>query len=121
MKKKVLIVDDDSSIVDMLSILFWRKGFTVLAAYDGVSGLNTAKEKAPDVIVLDLMLPRLSGEEVCRQIRKDGVIGKTPIVMISGKASDADRIIGKVIGADSYFSKPFDINVLVKEIDSLLH
>ena len=116
MQKKVLIVDDEPDLCKILSFLFKGKGFEVLVANDGLAGLNMAKLERPDIIILDLMLPKLHGEEVCKAIRKDPEIQNTPIIMLTGKASEVDTVIGRVIGADVYMGKPCEIKDLLKEV-----
>lgn len=120
MKKKILIIEDEADLCKIMVLRFEKKGFDVIFANDGLAGLYKAKEEKPDLILLDLMLPKLPGEEVCKEIRKDEVIGKTPIIMLTAKTTEADKIIGKVIGADCYLFKPFDSAKLFIEVDRLI-
>lgn len=120
MKNKVLIIEDEPDLCRFLELRFEKEGFDCITANDGVEGLQKAKEEKPDIVILDLVLPKLPGEEVCRRIRKDASICGTPIVMLTAKSTDTDRIIGKVIGADSYLVKPFDGSKLVAEIKRLI-
>lgn len=120
MRKKILIIDDEHDFGVLLKLSLQENGFDVIIAEDGKSGLEKAKYEKPDLIILDLGLPGLSGEEVCRKIRKDECPKGVPIIMLTAKGSDADRIIGKVIGADSYLTKPCDTQILLKEIDRLI-
>ena len=120
MRKKILIIDDERDFGALLKLSLQENGFDVIIAEDGKSGLEKAKYERPDLIILDLGLPGLSGEEICRQIRKDECPKGVPIIMLTAKGSDADRIIGKVIGADSYLTKPCDTQILLKEIDRLI-
>ncbi|MBM3244747.1 MAG: response regulator [Candidatus Omnitrophica bacterium] len=120
MAKKVLIVEDEVDICRILSLRFQKKGFEVLVANNGEEGFNKAKQEKPDIIILDLMLPKLPGEEVCKKIRSDEEIAETPIIMLTAKATDVDRIVGKVIGANAYLYKPFDAKQLLEEVDKLL-
>ena len=117
-QKKILIIEDDASIRKILSLRFKKLGFDVIAAADGQEGLQEARRHSPAVIILDLSLPKLSGEEVCKAIREDKnkKFAGIPIIMLTGKASDTDRIIGKVIGANSYLTKPFRSGELLKEV-----
>lgn len=119
-KKKILIVEDETSISVALEYRFKKFGFEVILAEDGEDGLSKARSEKPDIIILDLILPKLTGESVCKEIRKDDNIAKTPIIMLTAKDSDTDRIIGRVIGADCYITKPFDLERLRKEVDKLL-
>lgn len=119
MRKKILIIDDERDFGALLKLSLQESGFDVIVAEDGKSGLEKAKYEKPDLVILDLGLPGFSGEEVCRQIRKDEYPKRVPIIMLTGKNSDVDRIVGKVIGADSYLTKPCDMQILLKEIDRL--
>ena len=105
-KKKILIVEDEYSASKFLSLRLTKLGFQVSAAIDGLTGLKEATENIPDLIILDLMIPQLPGEEVCKAIREnlDERISKIPIIMLTGKDSEVDRIVGKVIGANAYSS-----------------
>ncbi len=112
-KKRILVVDDEIELVKAIQIRLDQAGYEVLAAHDGKEGLEKARKEKPDLIILDLMLPKLPGTEVCKEIRKDEKIGKIPIIMLTAKDSDADRVIGKVIGANYYMIKPFDAEGLL--------
>jgi len=119
-KKRILIVDDEPGIITTVKYVLEEKGFDVSTAYDGEEGLRKAKYDRPDLVILDLNLPKLIGEEVCREIRKDRLILDTPIIMLTAKKSEVDRIIGRVIGADYYMTKPFDFVELLGKIHDLL-
>lgn len=120
MKKKILIIEDETAISKALEFRFKKSGFDVIIAYDGEEGLAKAKGERPDLIILDLMLPKMTGERVCKEIRKDDAIARIPIIMLTAKDSDTDRVIGRVIGADCYIAKPFDLAQLFKEVDRLI-
>ena len=120
MKNKVLIIEDEKSICDFLAANIERHGFKVIKAYDGLEGLEKALQEKPDLIILDLKLPKLPGEEVCRQIRKNEETANIPIIMETAKASDVDRIVGRVIGADCYIKKPYTSQELLRHINELL-
>jgi DNA-binding response OmpR family regulator len=122
LKKKILLVEDDPYVNEVLGYRLRSLDFEVLIAQDGEAGLKKAGEKFPDLIILDLMLPKLSGEQLCKNIREhqDKKFSKIPIIMLTGKTSDVDRVIGRVIGANSYVTKPFDIENLLKEINRLI-
>lgn len=120
MRKKILIIDDERGFADILKLFLQENGFDVIIANDGKIGLEKAKYEKPSLIILDLGLPSLSGEEVCRQLRKREHSMRTPIIMLTAKDSDADRVVGKVIGADSYLIKPCEMKILIKEIDRLM-
>lgn len=119
-KKKILIIEDEIDLSRFIGLRFQKEGFCVLIANDGVDGFNKAKQEAPDIIILDLMLPNLPGEEVCKRIRKDSRICQTPIIMLTAKGTEADRIIGRVIGADLYMVKPFDGSKLIEAVKKLI-
>ena len=117
-KKRILIVEDDLAISKFLGVRLRSLDFEVIVAYDGEVGLKEAKKHAPDLIILDLKLPKLTGEEVCKAVRedKDKKFALTPIIMLSAKSSDVDRVVGMVIGANGYVTKPFRVESLLKEI-----
>jgi two-component system alkaline phosphatase synthesis response regulator PhoP len=119
-KKTILIIDDEKNLSRILELQLTELGYKVIIAMDGKEGLIKAKEERVDLIILDLMLPKLPGEEVCRQIRKDECIGKTPIIMLTAKTQDVDRVIGRVIGANCYLTKPFDWIVLIEQVKKLI-
>ena len=118
-KKRILLVEDDEAICNALVKLIKTWGFDTIVAHDGREGLAKAKQEKPDLILLDLGLPKLPGEELCRQIRKDEATQKIPIIMQTGKVSDTDKVIGRVIGADYYLKKPYDLNELLVQINKL--
>ena len=117
--KKVLLVDDEKEIQDLLFFRLTRHGYQVTCAQDGVQALTAVHEHLPDIILLDLCLPKLSGEEVCKAVREDldEHIAGIPIIMITAKDGEVDRIIGRIIGADAYVSKPFDSSNLLDIMD----
>jgi DNA-binding response OmpR family regulator len=115
-KKKVLLIEDDQALSRMISRFLETVGFDVLMAFDGQEGLDKTFQEHPDVVLLDLGLPRLPGEEVCRRLRRDSRTSKIPIIMETGKIGDTNRIIGRVIGADSYLTKPFTLEELLEKI-----
>ena len=121
-KKKILIVEDDRDQSKFLSYLLKKSGFDVQAAGDGEEGLNLARQERPDLVILDLRLPKCPGEEVCKAIREDEDkhFARTPIVMLTGKTADVDRVIGNVIGASCYLTKPFHTADLLKQVGRLL-
>jgi len=115
--KKVLVVDDDHKIVELVSLYLKRDGYKIFTAYDGDEALSVAKENSPDIIVLDLMLPKKSGLEVCSAIRG---FSDVPIIMLTAKATDEDKIIGLENGADDYVTKPFSPRELAARIRVIL-
>mgnify|MGYP001462701561 CR=1 FL=1 len=121
-KKRILIIEDEYSASKFLSLRLKKLGFTVSAAFDGMTGLKEATETIPDLIILDLMIPKLPGEEVCKALREsfDEKLVKIPIIMLTGKDSMVDKILGKVIGADAYLTKPYEFSDLFDEIKKIL-
>jgi DNA-binding response OmpR family regulator len=119
-KKKILIIEDDRDICRTLELHLSSSRREIRSASDGKRGLEEAKTYNPDLIILDLGLPLLPGEEICRELRKDEKYQKTPIIMVTAKGTDVDKVIGRVIGADCYISKPFDPDLLEEKIEALL-
>jgi two-component system alkaline phosphatase synthesis response regulator PhoP len=120
MPKKILLIDDDDCILKTTKRILEQKGYLVSTASDGEAGLQIALFETPDLVILDLGLPKLPGEEVCRGIKITERTKNMPVIMLTGKISDTDKIIGKVIGADYYMTKPFNISELLKNIAAVL-
>ena len=106
MPSKILIVDDEQSIVDILQENLEREGYLTVAAYDGREALDMAYSENPDLILLDCMLPKLDGFDVCRKLRKDSLV---PIIMLTAKSEEIDKVLGLELGADDYIVKPFSV------------
>lgn len=115
--KKVLIVDDEKTIVDMLVCNLQREGYKTIEANDGLTGLELAIEQKPDIILLDIMLPKMDGLTVCKRIKNSLNV---PIIMITAKDSEIDKILGLELGADDYVTKPFSIRELIARIKANL-
>jgi len=120
MAATVLIVDDEKDLVELVRYHLEKNGLTCLEARDGESALRLAKERAPDLIVLDLMLPGVDGLEVCRKLRNDSKTASIAIIMLTAKAEEVDRIIGLEMGADDYMVKPFSPRELVARVKAVL-
>src|SRR5438132_1546138 len=119
--KKVLVVEDEEDVVEMLTRAFRRAtGFNVIAATDGATGLRRAREESPALVVLDLMLPKLPGLEVCKILKSDSLTRHIPILMLTAKAEEIDRILGLELGADDYVSKPFSPREIVLRAQAIL-
>jgi two-component system, OmpR family, alkaline phosphatase synthesis response regulator PhoP len=118
MKNKVLVVDDEQSIVTLLKYNLEQAGFEVITAMDGEEGRNLAELEAPDIIVLDLMLPKLDGIEVCKQLRQKKIM--TPILMLTAKDDEFDKILGLELGADDYMIKPFSPREVIARVKAIL-
>ncbi len=117
MGKKILVVDDEKKITEIIKAYLERDNFSVIVAYDGNTALDAVKKHSPDLIVLDLMLPEISGWEVCRILRKDSNI---PIIMLTARDETTDKIVGLELGADDYVTKPFDAKELVSRVKAVL-
>ena len=119
--KKVLVVEDEEDVVEMLTRAFRRAtGFNVIAATDGATGLRRAREESPALVVLDLMLPKMPGVEVCKILKSDSLTRHIPILMLTAKAEEIDRILGLELGADDYVSKPFSPREIVLRAQAIL-
>ncbi len=117
----ILVVDDEANIRELCSLYLEREGFAVEMAADGEEALTRARERAPDLIVLDLMLPKRSGFEVTRELRADpGPIRHVPILMLTARSEDVDRIVGLELGADDYLGKPFHPRELTARVKAVL-
>ena len=115
--KTILVVDDERNIVDLLRLYLEKEGFGVIAAADGEEALALHARHDPDLVVLDLMLPKIDGFEVCREIRRRG---ETPVLMLTARADDIDSIVGLELGADDYVTKPFNPRALVARVKAIL-
>ncbi|MCQ2478197.1 MAG: response regulator transcription factor [Clostridia bacterium] len=116
-KQKILIVDDDENICELLRLYLEKDGFDTSVANDGEDALKSAEHYSPDLILLDIMLPKLDGWQVCREIRKNS---DTPIIMLTAKGETFDKILGLELGADDYISKPFDTKEVIARIRAVL-
>ncbi len=113
-KKTVLIVEDEKSIVDIVRFNLEKEGYGVLTAYNGEDGLAKAMEKKPDLVLLDLMLPRMNGFEVCRLMRERG--NRVPVIILTAREEEADKVQGLELGADDYITKPFSMRELMARV-----
>jgi DNA-binding response OmpR family regulator len=118
MPARILVVDDELPIVDLLSYNLKRANYEVLIARDGEEALRVAREEEPDLVILDLMLPKLDGLEVCRTLRRDRDI---PIIMLTARDAEVDRVVGLELGADDYVVKPFSVRELLARVRNVLH
>lgn len=118
--KKILVVDDEKDIVRLLESRLTMNGFEVYTAFDGVEALKKVKEIKPDLIILDIMLPKIDGFQVCRIIKYDIDYKNIPIILLTAKASQEDQDKGKEVGADLFIVKPFESGSLISEIKKLL-
>jgi DNA-binding response OmpR family regulator len=119
-RKKVLVVDDEKDIVDLVAYNLGRNGFEPLIASSGDLALEIAAREAPDLIILDLMLPGLDGTEVARRLKSDAKTAAIPIIMLTAKGEETDVVVGLTLGADDYVTKPFSIKVLLARVGTVL-
>lgn len=118
--RKVLIVEDERDVADLLEMGLRKAGFKTFAAADGATALKRARDDRPDLIILDLMLPQMSGLEVCRILKGDATTSHIPILMLTAKAEEVDRIVGLEFGADDYVTKPFSPREVMLRIRAIL-
>ena len=115
--RKVLVIDDEQPIVEILKFNLAKEGYSVLEAYDGAAGLDLALSENPDLILLDVMLPKMDGFEVCRKIREKSSV---PIIMLTAKEEEVDKVLGLELGADDYMTKPFSVRELTARVKANL-
>jgi two-component system alkaline phosphatase synthesis response regulator PhoP len=120
MTKKILVVEDEAELTNAIQIRLEQAGYEVLIAYDGKEGLEKAREENPDLIVLDLMLPKMDGYKVCRMLKFDAKYKKIPVVMLTARTQEKDESLGYEVGADVFITKPFKYQVLLSKIRELL-
>ena len=116
-KQKILVVDDDTNISELLRIYLEKDGYGVTTCSDGLTAVELQKSENPDIILLDIMLPKLDGWQVCKEIRK---VSEVPIIMVTAKGETFDKILGLELGADDYVSKPFDAKEVVARVKAVL-
>jgi two-component system, OmpR family, phosphate regulon response regulator PhoB len=116
---RILIIEDERALTDVLAYNLQREGYEPIAVHDGQEGLRKAQTLLPDLIILDLMLPSLSGLEICRELRAGERTRDIPIVMLTAKAEETDQVVGFSLGADDYVTKPFSVKVLLQRIKAL--
>ena len=119
-KKKILIIDDEKEMVQVETLRLEAYGYEVSVAYDGESGLARARSERPDLIILDIVLPKIGGYELCRMLKQDAACQRIPIILVSALDQKYDTDLGKKVGADDFFTKPFEPRILVDKIKELL-
>lgn len=117
MNQKILIVDDDINICELIKLYLKKEGYDVMCVYDGFSAIEVFKEETPDLVVLDIMLPKMDGWDVCRELKK---ISNIPIIMVSAKGDTFDKVLGLKLGADDYVVKPFEPRELLARVEAVL-
>ena len=118
--KKILIVDDEKDIVETLAFMLKAKGYECISAYDGEAGLSLAKSQNPDLVILDVMMPKINGYKICRLLKFDTKYKDIPIIMVTARSQDEDKLIGEETGADEYITKPFEFSELLDKIKKYL-
>ncbi|MBI3584482.1 MAG: response regulator [Nitrospinae bacterium] len=120
MAVKILIVDDEEDILTLLEYNLEKAGFEVISAKDGPEAIELTKKKSPELVILDIMLPSMEGTEVCKAIKRDDTTSHIPIIMLTAKGEEVDRIVGLELGADDYITKPFSPRELVLRVKAVL-
>ncbi len=120
MLRSILIIDDEPDILRLLDYNLTKADYAVLTAKDGESGLAVARKHSPDAILLDVMMPGLDGLEVCKRLRADPSTSRIPIIILTAKAEEGDRVVGLELGADDYMTKPFGVRELLARVKALL-
>ena len=119
-KKKILVADDEKDIVELVAYNLEREGFSVVKTFDGRGAMEMIRSHRPDLVVLDLMMPEIPGIEVCRMIRNNRETANIPVIMLTAKTDQLDKILGLEMGADDYITKPFHVRELVARVKSVL-
>jgi phosphate regulon transcriptional regulator PhoB len=117
---QILIVDDEKDIVNLIAYNLEKEGFSIAKSYDGESALQSIRTKKPDLIILDLMLPKMNGLDVCKSVRRDPETVGLPIIMLTAKSDEVDKVTGLEVGADDYVTKPFSVKELTARVRSIL-
>ncbi len=119
--KKILIVDDEQDIVESLKFVLETSGYNCYTAFNGEDGLKLAKELLPDLIILDVMMPKINGYKISRLLKYDNKYKNIPILMITARSQEEDKLIGEETGADEYITKPFDLDEVLKLVEKYLN
>lgn len=118
--KRILIIEDEKDLAELLAFNLEKEGFNIICAHDGISGLELARADLPDLILLDIMLPGMQGTEVCKALRKEERTIRIPVIMLTAKGDEIDRVVGFEVGADDYIVKPFSMREIVLRIKAVL-
>jgi two-component system phosphate regulon response regulator PhoB len=119
-KETVLVIDDEKDLIELVRYNLEKEGFRVLSALDGEAGMSIATEESPDAVVVDVMLPGIDGLDVCRRLRASSRTSRIPVIMLTAKSSESDRIVGLELGADDYVTKPFSPRELAARLKAVL-
>src|SRR3954470_2688781 len=117
---RILIIDDEQDVIDLLSLHLRKAGYALSTATEGAAGLRLAREESPALIILDLMLPKMPGLEICKVLKTDSATRAIPVLMLTAKAEEIDRIVGLEFGADDYVTKPFSPRELILRVNAIL-
>jgi two-component system phosphate regulon response regulator PhoB len=120
MTQTILIIDDEPELIKLLDYNLTKSGYLAVSARDGATGLDMARKHRPDLIILDVMMPGMDGWEVCKKLRQDSATASTPLLMLTAKAEEADRVLGLELGADDYVTKPFGVREILARVKALL-
>ena len=118
--KKILVIEDERDLADLLAFNLEKEGYQALTAYSGIEGLQLALRELPDLVVLDQMLPGMMGTEVCSQLRRDARCGAVPVLMLTARGEEIDRVVGFEVGVDDYMVKPFSMRELLLRVRAIL-
>ena len=118
--KKILIVDDEQDIVETLKFMLEAQGYECCCAYDGEVGLNMAKEIIPDIMILDVMMPKINGYKISRLLKYDNKYKDIPIIMVTARSQEDDKIIGQETGVNEYITKPFELDEVIAKVKEYL-
>ena len=118
--KKILIVDDEQDIVETLKFMLEAEGYECFCAYDGENGLNLAKEIIPDLMILDVMMPKINGYKISRLLKYDTKYKDIPIIMVTARSQEEDKLIGQETGVNEYITKPFELDDIIKKVKEYL-
>ena len=120
-KRRILIVEDEAELVEMIKMRLEAADYEVISAFDGQEGLDVAKKEKPDLIILDLMLPKMGGYKVCGLLKKDARYARIPVIIFTARAQEEDIKLSQEVNADAYIIKPFEPQVLLSKIKELLN
>ena len=118
--KKILIVDDEADIIEILQFVLEANGYEIITAMDGEEGLKLARESHPDLIILDVMMPKINGYKICRLLKYDNKYKDIPVLMITARSQEEDKVIGEETGADEYITKPFNVDSVLEKVKKYL-
>ena len=118
--KKILIVDDEQDIVETLKFMLEAQGYECFCAYDGENGLNMAKEIMPDLMILDVMMPKINGYKISRLLKYDNKYKDIPIIMVTARSQEDDKLIGQETGVNEYITKPFELDEVIAKVNEYL-